>query len=140
MVVCLERGANLHIAQLMPLPPTVSCFSKIKIGFTFLVPAHLGSPGQRAVKWVCVCACLLLWALAGTDGHRTISQTLLTHRKTETQQHRMLQSLKLQRPAWEQKLHPSPPTSNHLPSPSSFRSIPIRPRKKTNSIKTIPAR
>ena len=55
MVVCLERGADLHIAQLMPLPPTVSCFSKIQIGFTFLVAAHLGSPGQRAIKWVCVC-------------------------------------------------------------------------------------
>ena len=54
MVVCLERGADLHIAQLMPLPPTVSCFSKIQIGFTFLVAAHLGSPGQRAVKRVCV--------------------------------------------------------------------------------------
>ena len=81
VVVCLEQGADLHIAQLMPLPPTVSCFSKIQIGFTFLVPAHLGSPGQRAVKWVCVCACLLLWALAGTDGHRTISQTLLSTQK-----------------------------------------------------------
>jgi len=42
------------MAQLMPLPLTVSCFSKIQIGFTFLVPAHLGSPGKRAVKWVCV--------------------------------------------------------------------------------------
>ena len=55
MVICLERGANLHTAQLMPLPLTVCCFSKIQIGFTFLVPAHLGSPGQRAVKRVCVC-------------------------------------------------------------------------------------
>ena len=54
VVICLERGADLHIAQLMPLPLTVSCFSKIQIGFTFLVPAHLGSPGQRAVKCVCV--------------------------------------------------------------------------------------
>ena len=45
------------MAQLMPLPLTVSCFSKIQIGFTFLVPAHQGSPGQRAVKRVCVCAC-----------------------------------------------------------------------------------
>jgi len=43
------------MAQLMPLPLTVSCFSKIQIGFTFLVPAHPGSPGQRAVKRVCVC-------------------------------------------------------------------------------------
>jgi len=54
MVICLERGAYLHMAQLTPLPLTVSCFSKIQIGFTFLVPAHLGSPGQRAVKRVCV--------------------------------------------------------------------------------------
>jgi len=41
MVICLELGADLHMAQLMPLPLTVSCFSKIQIGFTFLVP---GSP------------------------------------------------------------------------------------------------
>jgi len=55
VVVCLEQGADLHMAQLLPLPPTVSCFSKIQIGFTFLVPAHLGSPGKRAFKRVCVC-------------------------------------------------------------------------------------
>ena len=54
MVICLERGADLHMAQLMPLPLTVSCFSKIQIGFTSLVLAHPGSPGQRAVKRVCV--------------------------------------------------------------------------------------
>jgi len=54
MVICLERGADLHMAQLMPLPLNVSCFSKIQIGVTFLVPAHPGSPGQRAVKQVCV--------------------------------------------------------------------------------------
>ena len=46
MVVCLERSADLHMVQLMPLPLTVSCFSKIQIGFTFLVPAHPGSPGK----------------------------------------------------------------------------------------------
>ena len=57
MVICLERGADLHMAQLMPLPLTVSCFSKIQIGFTFLVPAHPGSPGKRAAKRVCVCVC-----------------------------------------------------------------------------------
>ena len=57
VVICLERGADLHMAQLMPLPLTVSCVSEIQIGFTFLVPAHPGSPGKRAVKWyVCVCA------------------------------------------------------------------------------------
>jgi len=54
MVICLERGADLHIAQLMPLPLTVSCFSKILTGFTFLVPAHLGSPGKGPLN-VCVC-------------------------------------------------------------------------------------
>jgi len=54
VVICLERGAGLHMAQLMPLPLTVSCFSKIQIGFTFLVLAHPGNPGKRAVKWVCV--------------------------------------------------------------------------------------
>ena len=45
----------------MPLPLTVSCYSKIQIGFTFLVPAYLGSPGQRAVKWVRVCVCVFLF-------------------------------------------------------------------------------
>jgi len=56
MVICLEQGADLHMAQLMPLPLTVSCFSKIQIGFTFLVPADPGSPRKRAIKWVCVYA------------------------------------------------------------------------------------
>ena len=55
MVICLELGADLHMAQLMPLPLTVSCFSKIQIGFAFLVPAYPGSPGKRAVKNVCGC-------------------------------------------------------------------------------------
>ena len=51
----LSVWSDLHMVQLMPLPLTVSCFSKIQIGFTFLVLAHPGSPGKRAVKWVCVC-------------------------------------------------------------------------------------
>jgi len=58
VVVCLEQGADLHMAQLMPLLLTVCCFSKIQIGSTFLVPAYPGSPGQRAVKRVCVCVCV----------------------------------------------------------------------------------
>jgi len=48
----------LHTAQLMPLPLTVSCFSTIQIGFTFLVPAHPGSRGKRAIKKVFVCVLL----------------------------------------------------------------------------------
>ena len=58
MVICLELGADLHLAQLMPLPLTVSCSSKTQIGITFLLPAHPGSPGQRAVKRVCLCVCV----------------------------------------------------------------------------------
>ena len=77
MVICLEQGADLHMAQLMPLPLTVSCFSKIQIGFTFLVPAHPGSPAKRAVKRVCYvllgyCTaadsdCSLMWLFRMTD-------------------------------------------------------------------------
>ena len=58
VVIWLEQCADLHMAQLIPLPLTPSCFSKIQIGFTFLVPAHLGGPGTRVVKRACVCACV----------------------------------------------------------------------------------
>ena len=60
VVICLVQDADLHMAQLMPLPLTVSCFSKIQTGFTFLVPSDPGSPGKRVVKRVCVCECVLL--------------------------------------------------------------------------------
>ena len=50
MVICLKRCADLHMVQLMPLPLTVSSFSKIQIGLTFLVPAHLGSPGKEPLN------------------------------------------------------------------------------------------
>ena len=75
MVICLEQGADLHMAQLMPLPLTVSCFSKIQIGFAFLVPAHPGSPGQRAVKRVCVCVCVTVSDLHFRGGHVPYSPT-----------------------------------------------------------------
>ena len=60
VVISLVRGADLHMAQLMPLPLPVSCFSKIQFGFAFLVLADPGSPGQRAVKQVCVVMSLML--------------------------------------------------------------------------------
>ena len=63
MVICLERSADLHRAQLMPLPLTVSCFSKIRMGFTFLVPAHPGSPGR-----VCVCVTVDVLSTASAPG------------------------------------------------------------------------
>ena len=67
MVICLEPGADLHMAQLMPLPLTVSCFSKIQTGFTFLVLAHPGSPGKTAVKCVCVCVCVCVLVLKSNE-------------------------------------------------------------------------
>ena len=73
MVIYLERGADLHIAQLMPLSLTVCCFSKIQIGFTFLVPAHpdKGTKGLTRVVLdkgplngcVCVCVCVCVYAV-----------------------------------------------------------------------------
>jgi len=80
MVICLERGADLHVVQLMPLPLTVSCFSKIHIGYTFLVPAHLGDPGQRAVKRVCVCVWIITTAhLKSNEQHRLFRRRLKTY-------------------------------------------------------------
>ena len=63
VVFCLERGADLRMAQLMPLPLTVCCFSKIQISFTFLVPAS-GSPGKRAVKRAYVCMFVFMYAFS----------------------------------------------------------------------------
>ena len=85
MVICLELGAELHMAQLMPLPLTDSCFIKIQTGFTFLVPAHQGSLGKRAVKWVCVCvfySCCITQAkhVNGITSPRRIFLGLEAHR------------------------------------------------------------
>ena len=82
VVICLERDADLHMAQLMPLPLTVSCFSKIQIGFTFLIPADMGSPGKRAIKRVCVCG--ISWTICKRSAphsrppHLTPQQHLIT--------------------------------------------------------------
>ena len=65
VVICLERGVDLHMAQLMPLRLIVSCFSKIQIGFTFLLPAHLGSPGKKWPLNRCVCVCVTIGLFRG---------------------------------------------------------------------------
>ena len=54
MVICLEQGADLHMAQLMPLSLAVSCFSKIQIGFTFLYRLTRVVPDKGPLN-VCVC-------------------------------------------------------------------------------------
>ena len=63
MVICLELAADLHMAQLMPLPLTVSCFSKIRIGFTFLVPAHTRVVLEKGPLNMCVCVCVCIFVL-----------------------------------------------------------------------------
>ena len=51
VIICLCFMLTDHVVKV------IKHFSKIQIGFTFLVPAHPGSPGKRAVKRVCVCVC-----------------------------------------------------------------------------------
>ena len=63
----------MHIAQLMSLPLTVSCFSKIQIGFTFLVPAHPVVPEKGPLN-VCVCdygikETIFVWRAGVIDCH-----------------------------------------------------------------------
>ena len=79
MVICLERGADFHMAQRMPLPLTVSCFSKIKIGLHF----------WYRLTWVvldkgplngCVCVCVK----AQTDASLTAGQ-YMPQTTTETE-------------------------------------------------------
>ena len=91
MVICLEQGADLHMAQLMPLPLTVACFSKIKIGFTFLIPAHPGSPGKWSVKRVCMCVCVCVCVsvyrpncLFGRIDHKSLINALSADESTFT--------------------------------------------------------
>ena len=81
MVICLERGADLHMAQLMPLPLTVSCFSKIQIGFTFLVAAHLRSPGKGPLN---ECVCVLLTYLLTYLHSSSCDQQTNQQRNTQT--------------------------------------------------------
>ena len=81
MVICLQRGADcLHLAQLMPLPLIVSCFSKIQIGFTFLVPAHPGSPGKGPLNG-CVCVCTATATVPGTTTSATAAAAAATATK-----------------------------------------------------------
>ena len=76
------RGADLHMAQLMPLQLTVSCFSKIQIGFTFLVPVRPGSPEQKAVKRVCVCVCVCVCVLhANQRARKALPPTTASSRR-----------------------------------------------------------
>ena len=76
-----ERGAELHVVQLMPLPLTVSCFSKIQIGFNFLVPAHPGSPGKGPLNG-CVCIGLFSCIVASQFNRLTFLLNYSFHSST----------------------------------------------------------
>jgi len=60
MVVCLERDADLHMAQLMPLPLTVSWFSKIQIGLPFWYRLTQVVPEEEPLNGCVLCVCVLL--------------------------------------------------------------------------------
>ena len=78
MVICLERCVDLHMAQLMPLPLTVSCFSKIQIGLPFWYRLTWVVPDKGPLNGcVCVCVCVLheqcnvctLWSVSCSVSH-----------------------------------------------------------------------
>ena len=56
MVICLEQGADLHMAQLMPLPLTISCFSKIRLVLLFWYWLSRVVPEKGPLNR-CVCVC-----------------------------------------------------------------------------------
>jgi len=75
MVICLERDADLHMAQLMPLPLNVSCFSKIQTGLPSwyrLTQVVLDKGPLNGC--VCVCACV-----QGTLLNANFTQTFIRH-------------------------------------------------------------
>jgi len=79
VVVCLGRGADLHMAQLTPLPLTASFFSKIQIGFTFLVPARLTrllTDKGSLNGCVCVCVCVSVSSLLGPPSPSLLEENL----------------------------------------------------------------
>ena len=77
MVICLEQGADLHIAQLMPLPLTVSCFNKIQNGFTFLALLTPGSPGKGPLNG-CVCVMILSMIISINNDRSNCIKLLIT--------------------------------------------------------------
>jgi len=99
MVICLRWGAELHMAQMMPLPLTVSCFSKIQIGITFLVLAHPGNPGHSPEghkMGVCVCwISLMYWAFCSYSCDRTKSEVVTSLAELEPNPNWELAKLKL---------------------------------------------
>ena len=114
----------------MPLPLTVSCFSKIQIGFTFLVLAHPDSPRQRAVKWMCVFRILCRAVPKIENGWLTVQSVYLYRRAVllgPTQCHQRRSDQLAKTPAWlasmsveHLSLSLHPPNSQSTPSNISW--------------------
>ena len=128
MVICLEQGADLRMAQLMPLPLTVSCFSKIQIGFTFLVLAHPGSPGKRAGKRVCVW--LLCLSLTGSSDEESVVRNGDVDRRQATSAAAgpsmppgLPVGMAVDADAMRSRQLPPPPTDRSLPRPPAVREL-----------------
>ena len=77
MVICLERGANnLHVVQLMPLPPHHLLLQQNAERFILLVPAYPGCHGKKTVKRLCVCLPVAA-AQSSSEGIATRSDTIV---------------------------------------------------------------
>jgi len=74
VAICLQQGPDdLHMVQLLSLPPIVSCF-----WFTLLMPAYSGFPGKQAVKWELLL--ILYWNISGpSSAEVTVLSLFLTH-------------------------------------------------------------
>ena len=68
MVICLERDADLHMAQLMPLPLTVSCFSgdRLVLPFWYRLTWAVAEKGPLN-GCLCVCVCVCVWWFLRAD-------------------------------------------------------------------------
>ena len=81
VVICLGRSADLHMAQLMPLPLTVSCFSKIQIGLpfwyrlTWVVPDKGPLNGYVVNAWFCCVRCSFFSPFLWRVGRKTTTQS-----------------------------------------------------------------
>jgi len=81
VVTCLGQGADLHMAQVMPLPLTISCSSKSRLvlpSWFYLSGAGQNPRGPQTVVCLCVRVCLLD-RQADRDRHQTIALRLLLY-------------------------------------------------------------
>ena len=89
VVICLGWGADLHVAQQMPLPLTISCSSKSRLVLpSWFYLSGTGSPrwfqrkSRRVVKWLYVCCRLSVCQHASQKTSSTKVKTAFQLRTT----------------------------------------------------------